>query len=115
MSDNAFKDAVTKIESTIKDLSSLEVLTFRGNITAHIDKDKGTISWDTLLEAAKTNGELKLALATQVSLDSDVSTFIADEEPPDWIVKAHQESVKAGLESRRAIVDLVMSFVPKKT
>ena len=104
--------AVASIKNAIVDLSSLEVITFRGNITGIVKDD---LEWDKLMTKATTgSGQLKVALATVIDFDSDVRTFIADEAPPQWILDAHNAAVKSGIDSRRAVLDLIGGFLGKK-
>jgi len=104
--------AVASIKNAIVDLSSLEVITFRGNITGIVKDD---LEWDKLMtKAVAGSGQLKVALATVIDFDSDVRTFIADEAPPQWILDAHNAAVKSGIESRRAVLDLIGGFIGKK-
>jgi hypothetical protein len=104
--------AVASIKNAIVDLSSLEVITFRGSITGIVKDD---LEWDKLMtKATAGSGQLKVALATVIDFDSDVRTFIADEAPPQWILDAHHAAVKSGIESRRAVLDLIGGFIGKK-
>jgi hypothetical protein len=104
--------AVASIKNAIVDLSSLEVITFRGTVTGIIKDD---LEWDKLMtKATAGSGQLKVAMATVIDFDSDVRTFIADDAPPQWIIDAHNAAVKSGLESRRAVLDLIGGFVGKK-
>lgn len=104
--------AVASIKNAIVDLSSLEVITFRGNITGILKDD---LEWDKLMtKATAGSGQLKVALATVIDFDCDVKTFIADEAPPQWILDAHNAAVKSGIDSRRAVLDLIGGFLGKK-
>ena len=104
--------AVASIKNAIVDLTSLEVITFRGNITGIVKDD---LEWDKLMtKATAGSGQLKVALATVIDFDSDVRTFIADEAPPQWILDAHNAAVKSGIDSRRAVLDLIGGFLGKK-
>lgn len=108
----AFQDVVNKAVEAIEDLSSLEVLTFRGELTSVIDQ-KGKIDWSKLTANASNVGKLKLALATNVKIDADVQQYIADDVPPQWIVDAHIAAVKSGLEARKALLELGLGFLKK--
>ena len=104
--------AVASIKNAIVDLSSLEVITFRGNVTGIVKDD---LEWDKLMtKATAGSGQLKVALATVIDFDSDVQTFIADEAPPQWVLDAHNAAVKSGIDSRRAVLDLIGGFLGKK-
>lgn len=104
--------AVASIKNAIVDLSSLEVITFRGTVTGIVKDD---LEWDKLMtKAVSGSGQLKVALATVIDFDSDVRTFIADEAPPQWIIDAHNAAVKSGIDSRRAVLDLIGGFLGKK-
>lgn len=104
--------ALASIKDAVVDISSLEVITFRGSITGIVKDD---LEWDKLMtKATAGSGQLKVALATVIDFDCDVRTFVADDAPPPWIIEAHQAAVKAGLESRRAVLDLIGGFIGKK-
>lgn len=104
--------AVASIRDAIVDLSSLEVITFRGTVSGFIKDD---LEWDKLMtKATAASGQLKVAMATVIDFDCDVKTFIADDTPPQWIVEAHNAAIKSGLESRRAVLELIGGFVGKK-
>jgi hypothetical protein len=104
--------AVASIKNAIVDLSSLEVITFRGSVTGLIKDD---LEWDKLMtKATASSGQLKVAIATVIDFDCDVKTFIADDTPPQWILDAHNAAVKSGIEARRAVLDLVGGFLMGK-
>lgn len=108
----AFQDVVNKAVEAIKDLSELEVLTFRGELTSIIDQT-GKIDWSKLTANANNQGKLKLALATNVKIDADVQQFVSDDVPPQWIVDAHIAAVKSGLEARKALLELGLGLIKK--
>lgn len=104
-----FEGIIESIRNTVTDLSSLEVMTFRGKVAGTVD---GDYEWEDLMTQLKADkGKLTLALATVVDLDSDTRTFIADEAPPQWIIDVHTAAVTAGLEARRSILELVTNSV----
>ncbi|MFT3828662.1 MAG: hypothetical protein QM691_03050 [Opitutaceae bacterium] len=108
-SKKGFEGIIDSIKNTVTDVSSLEVMTFRGTITGNVN---GEYEWKDLLTQLKADkGKLTLALATVVDLDSDTRTFIADEAPPQWIIDVHTAAVASGLEARRAILELVTNSV----
>jgi hypothetical protein len=104
-SKTGFEGIIESIKNTVTDVSSLEVMTFRGKVSGSVD---GDYEWKDLMTQLKADkGKLTLALATVVDLDSDTRTFIADEAPPQWIIDVHTAAVSSGLEARRAILELV--------
>jgi len=108
-SGTGFDGILASIKKVATDISSLEVMTFRGKITQQIN---GESDWDQLMEAAGADGgELKLAMATLIDFDSDTRTFVADEVPPQWIIDVHTAAVTAGLEARRSMLELVTNSV----
>jgi hypothetical protein len=99
------------IGSVTSDLTSLEVITLRGSVTGVVPSD---LSWGALINKASANsGVVKLSLATRIEFDGDTKTFIADDQPPQWIVDAHNAAVTSSLAARKAIVDLALSSLKK--
>ena len=105
------RTALEALGKKIGDFSSLEVITFRGDVTVYVKTGQANsndpIDWDKMLaDSAKAEGTMKIALSTLINFDGDVQQFISDPEPPQWVIEAHQAAVHSSLESRKAIFDL---------
>lgn len=108
------RTALSALKDKIGDFSSLEVVTYRGDISAYI-KATGTandpLDWDKMMKEAKAEGKARIALATLVEFDGDVQLFVSDPEPPQWVIEAHKAAVQSSLEARKAIFDLFSDTV----
>ena len=98
---NVFK----KLGEGIADVSELHVQTFTGSLTAVVDTDQGSlIAWDTVLDAARNQGEVTLVAATKVNFDGDTILFVATDASPTMLA-VHQEAVLAAQEVRQGLVE----------
>ncbi len=115
MSTSPIGKALESLKSKIGDFSSLEVVTFRGDIATYVKPGDGSsndpLDWDKMMKDAKTSGTMKIALATLVNFDGDVTQFVSDPEPPAWVVDAHKAAVQSSLDARKAIFDLFADTV----
>ena len=105
------RTALEALGKKIGDFSSLEVITFRGDVKVYLKTGASNandpIDWDKMLaDSAKAEGSMQVALSTLINFDGDVQQFISDPEPPQWVVEAHKAAVQSSLESRKAIFDL---------
>ncbi len=109
------RTALSALKNKIGDFSSLEVVTYRGDISAFVNTSAASandpLDWDKMMKEAKASGTARIALATLVNFDGDVQLFVADAEPPQWIIEAHKAAVQSSLEARKAIFDLFADTV----
>lgn len=110
------RTALEALGKKIGDFSSLEVITFRGDVKVYLKTGASSandpIDWDKMMaDSAKAEGTMSIALSTLVNFDGDVQQFISDPEPPPWVIEAHQAAVKSSLEARKAIFDLFSDVV----
>jgi len=107
------KEAFEKLGDAIDDLSSLEVLTFTGDMQVSIQGDGAgnLIDWDKLVAEAKPDGTVKLVLASKFEADGDAKLFktLGDVDPS--IRAAHDEAVRAGQQVRKDLMELFGSTV----
>ena len=110
MAKGPFSDVLQKLKDAVVDFSQLNVRTFVGSLDIAIS-GAGDPDWDALMKKAVTDGKVKLAASTTVRIDGDSDNF----EDPDHITaglrEAHANAVKAGLESRHAILETVKSEI----
>ena len=104
----SFQDALTKLEDAVKDLTTLTVRTFGGNLDSIVDAEGA--EFDKLLGQAKTAGKIKLLMRTEINADSDTDLFVADNTTAD-VRAIHLGAVEAALKARQAIVALAIQMV----
>ena len=105
----ALKEAFDKLETAVGDLSSLEVKSYSGKLTAEIQSDGegNIIDWEKLIaEAKKADGQVSLKLASHFNFDGDATLFAAEGEIPDAMRNAHNEAVQAGRQIRKDLFEL---------
>jgi len=102
------KTALTKLNSAVKDLTSLHVQTFSGEINIPIPKDADFDNIKTLLEKAKADGKIILVAETLAQFDGDSYNFVKQnlDEVPKIALEVHNDAVKAGIETRLGLLDL---------
>lgn len=109
----ALKEAIKKLMAAVEDLSSLEVVSFSGTLTAEITSGSGgnVINWDKLVKAAKPNGKVKLMMASKFECDGDARLFTTSDGVSGDIRTAHDQAVQAGRQIRKDILDLVGDLI----
>ncbi len=112
----ALKDALDTIKNAVGDFSSLTVETYTGNISTVIDnseKAKGTIDFAKVIESGRTDGAVKLKLASKYHFDGDAILFVAEEGVTPDLQDAHDRAVNAGQMVRSDLLDLFSETVKK--
>ncbi len=110
---SGIQNAFNRLSEAIGDLSSLEVQTLTGDISATLgtaagdqpDTGGSIIDWKKAIAAARAEGKVKLVAATLINFDGDVTQYIASGEQPAHLLTAHKDAIAAGLETRAHIVD----------
>lgn len=103
-------EAFDKLKDGIKDVSSLEVMSFSGDINVVIN-DKNAIDWEKLLETSQTQGNVNLMLASEFKADGDAMLFAASSEIDENIRKAHAEAIIAGQKVRNDLMALFTDVI----
>lgn len=108
------RKALDKLDDMIDDLSSLHVQTYTGRVAVNLENldDNQRVMdrvRDAVASAADTDGTVRLVAETYVQLDGDAYNFLTDEAAPQAALELHGESVKAGLETRLGLIELVRS------
>lgn len=105
-----FATAFENIGNAVKDISSLDVITFKGtvNVTSTTELD----DFDKILAAAKSNQnvDLKLLASTRVKLDGDVTVFY-DQNISDAEVASHEKLVSEAAENRKETVLMIKDIL----
>lgn len=101
---STFQEAFEKIKEGIQDMSSLEVVTYKGKITIASD---GAVpeNFDDIIEKAKGEANFKILACTHSALDGDMKVFY-DNEITTTQIEAHHKLVESARQSRQAVVDL---------
>jgi len=104
-----------KIEDTIKDITSVDVVTYTGTIS--YETDGGKFDWTKLLGTMKAGGsaDVQVVAATHVSVDFDILNFRASgfsEGEMAELVTLHSESLRRSLEARLAFIDMFGKMIP---
>lgn len=107
-----FQEAMQKLAEGIKDLSTLDVITFQGSVTLEGTDQVPVKFADVMSNAMKGNAAVKVKVlaSTQTHIDGDIVAFY-DAEITEAQRLAHADLVLAGAESRRATIDFVKSVV----
>jgi len=110
-----FRTAFKAIGEAIEDASSLDVVTFKGSITAEMIADELPDTFEKIIELAKGNTEVKVKLlaSTQAKLDGDILAYF-DNDITTEETQAHAELVSLGQKNREATIDFVHRVVGLK-
>ena len=103
----ALKDALTKLNEAVTDLSSLHVQTFTGSLQTSIEDQAG---FDTVRQAvaqARSDGNITLVAEAYYQFDGDSYNFVTSEDVPTSALELHRSAVEAGLATRRGLMELV--------
>jgi hypothetical protein len=108
----SFKDAFEKIADGLEDLSSLEVVTYKGtiNLTAG---DASALSFDQILANAKAQAGFRIIASTKSQLDGDTRVFYDENATPAEIA-AHNQLVDSATAKRAAVVQIFESEILKR-
>lgn len=127
MAKTTLQDALSKLGELTADFSSLEVMTYSGDIQAVLKSDKEGIDWDGLFTkaaGAQGQGTLKLVAATRVLFDGDTQNFRTQEklERVDELLQLHDQAVESSRQARHALIQFfadglksLVSVPPKKS
>jgi hypothetical protein len=133
------KAAFNTLKDVVEDLTSLQVQTFSGTIDIRIEKTgfrtlreaieakrHADIEGDRISRNEDTNavtvkeadgegsvtvkGDIEVVATSYIQFDGDSYNFIAT-GASDKLVKAHNDAVAAGMESRKALLALLLDIV----
>ncbi len=106
----------TKLSAALADLTSLEVRTYRGDITTVVDTaGDGALRMKEWL-AQQATGNLKLVRLTRSEFDGDTVLVVDDGTTeagpvPQQITAAHEAAVQSAHEMRRGLAELAVRAV----
>ena len=104
--------ALASLKSAVGDLSSLEVNTYVGKLSAEIKSTDGAslIDFTKVVELATTaDGTVTLAASTKVHFDGDSNQFYSSDSIPQHVIEAHDVALKAGRDVRQGLISLFSS------
>ncbi|WP_430409938.1 hypothetical protein [Kordia sp.] len=113
--EKGLKKALNDLNEAVKDLSSLHVQTFSGEVGITIDSDKGYKSIKEQIEKSKADGKLDLVAETLAQFDGDSYNFVKKDldDIPTITLEVHKNAVKAGIETRIGLLGLFKSLLVK--
>lgn len=102
------KKAIESLDKAVKDLSSLHVQTFSGEVGITIDSDTGYKNIKQQIDTQKTEGKLDLVAETLAQFDGDSYNFVKKDldDIPAVTLEVHKNAVKAGIETRIGLLGL---------
>ncbi|MDC9723488.1 MAG: hypothetical protein PSN34_12060 [Urechidicola sp.] len=107
------KAALQKLDEAVKDLTSLHVQTFSGELNITLSGDKG---YDTLraeMKKAIKEGNLTLVAETLAQFDGDSYNFVKQDlsDIPSIALEVHKNAVEAGIETRLGLLGLFKGLI----
>lgn len=113
-----FQDTIDKIaddiKKAVKDLASLEVVTYKGEIAVKANQTI-TNPFESIVDASNNNVtnakcDMKVVACTHCDFDGDMKIYY-DKNITREETDAHNQMVEAGTKNRQAIVDMVIKAV----
>jgi hypothetical protein len=106
----ALSDAFEKLKEGLRDLSSLEVRTYSGDISIFLDPENEDADFKKLVDDNIKSGTIKLKLYTRLDADGDSDHFFAADEIDRVLLDSHVQAFKMGQDIRRGYLELFKSF-----
>jgi hypothetical protein len=111
MPTQTFKTALSGIAAGIQDLSSLEVVTYKGKISIKKEATEDPPKkFNDIIKKAKSEGDFNIMACTYVAIDGDTQIFY-DNEITEIERNAHHALVDIARQNRQAIVDLFKDVI----
>ncbi|VAW24421.1 hypothetical protein MNBD_BACTEROID01-1476 [hydrothermal vent metagenome] len=113
------KSLAAKVATFIDDLASLEVTTYSGDFSLTIadikEGNDDTFKIKSLLKAKPVtlNSKLNLVAFSRFEIDADSSNIVRNNLTADdkFLLEAHNEMVKAGMEARKAMFEFAKALI----
>ncbi|MEM7743883.1 MAG: hypothetical protein AAF409_09245 [Pseudomonadota bacterium] len=103
----SLSNAFTGLKNGLKDLGSLEVRTFTGEIDMLINVPAGDdTAFAKAFDKAKTTGDLKLRIYTRLDADGDSEHYVSDSGVDEGMATSHVAAFQMGQEIRRSYLEL---------
>jgi hypothetical protein len=111
MPTQTFKTALSGIAAGIQDLSSLEVVTYKGKISIKKEATEDPPKkFNDIIKKAKSEGDFNIMACTYVAIDGDTQIFY-DNEITEIERNAHHALVDIARQNRQAVVDLFKDVI----
>jgi len=109
----ALKDALQKLNDAVKDLTSLHVQTFTGELTTEITGAEDFDNIRAAIKTAKGKNEIKLVAETLAQFDGDSYNFVKEDlgDVPPLALEVHQNAVESGIETRLGLLELFKDLI----
>lgn len=107
----AIHDVVNTALEGIKDLSELNVRTFRGDLKSIVKDADG--NWEEAISSARASGTIELVALTTKKIDGDVDQYFSSGDIPAALSAAHSDAVESGTKSREAIINFAKNIFRK--
>ncbi|MBI5770554.1 MAG: hypothetical protein HZA93_22445 [Verrucomicrobia bacterium] len=108
-------DAIQALKTTAVDLTSLEVITLTGDLSASVSGDADKIvDWTKIVADAKTaGGKVTLVATTKIALDGDAVQYVTSQPVPPGLIDAHKAAVESGQKVRGELVNFALGIMQK--
>ncbi len=108
-------EAIEALKTTVVDLTSFEVTTLTGDLSASVSGDADKIvDWTKIVADAKTaGGQITLVATTRIALDGDVVQYVTSQPVPPGLIDAHKAAVESGQKVRGALVNFALGIMEK--
>lgn len=109
----ALRDALTALNNAVKDLTSLHVQTFTGDIESEITGQEGFDTIRATVKKAKVDGKIKLVAETLAQFDGDSYNFVKQDlqDVPKLALDVHKNAVSSGVETRMGLLNLFKDLI----
>ena len=109
--------ALSGLRNAIGDLTSLEVNTYIGDLSAVVEPggDLNISDFDKLVKGAKgASGNIQLVASTKINFDGDCKQYFDRNTMPSHVVEAHAVALQSGQEVREGIIKLFTGLLDIK-
>lgn len=121
----ASTQAKSKLERIVNDLTTLDVVTFSGNLIVDLEaisnEDNGTINFQDVMKNIKgkvdsDESAFTAIAATHIALDKDTVQFVKEGLDPDEarLYALHLQAVETAVAARAAMVESLMRIAGLK-
>lgn len=106
-------DALKKLDEAVKDLTSLHVQTYSGEIKIKNDGTKSYKGLKTELDKAIATSNITLVAETLAQFDGDSYNFVKQDlsNIPSLALEVHKNAVEAGIETRLGLLGLFKGLI----
>jgi len=110
----SIKEAVQSLNTFVKDLTSLHVQTFTGEITFTDTADTNSKYEDieSQIQQAKTDKKIKLVAESLYKFDGDSYNFLtSDQGIPSSALELHKAAVESGIKTRQGLIEMAKDAI----